>query len=59
MVFARSTNLFGDLKSLEGKQVEVKGKIEEYNNRPEIVLNSTNQLKVLPAAGTAGSSAPQ
>ena len=50
VIFSRSTNQFGDVKKLEGKQVEVKGKIETYKDKPQIVLNSTNQLKVLEEA---------
>lgn len=48
VIFARSTNAFGDLSALKGKQVELTGKIEEFKERPQIVLTSTNQLKVLP-----------
>jgi DNA/RNA endonuclease YhcR with UshA esterase domain len=47
VIFARATNQFGDIKKLEGKQVEVKGRIEEYRDKLQIVLNSTNQLKVV------------
>jgi exonuclease VII large subunit len=47
VIFARATNQFGDIKKLEGKQVEVKGKIEEYRDKLQIVLSSTNQLKVV------------
>jgi DNA/RNA endonuclease YhcR with UshA esterase domain len=50
VVFARATNQFGDLKKLEGKQVEVKGRIEEYQSKPQIILNSTNQLKIIEKA---------
>jgi DNA/RNA endonuclease YhcR with UshA esterase domain len=47
VVFARATNQFGDLKKLEGKQVEIQGKIEEYRDKAQIILNSSNQLKVV------------
>lgn len=50
VIFARATNQFGDLKSLEGKQVAVKGRIEEYRDKLQIVLNATNQLTVVEAA---------
>jgi hypothetical protein len=56
VVFARATNQFGDLKKLEGKQVEVKGKIEEYQSKPQIILNSTNQLKVVEKTAEPGDS---
>ena len=47
VIFATKTNLFEDLDKLKGKKVEVSGKITEYSGRPQIVLVSTNQLKVL------------
>ena len=47
VIFARATNQFGDLKGLEGKQVEVKGRIEDYREKLQIVLNNSNQLKVV------------
>jgi DNA/RNA endonuclease YhcR with UshA esterase domain len=47
VIFARATNQFGDLSQLKGKDVELKGKIEEYKDKPQIILNSTNQLKVI------------
>lgn len=50
VIFSRSTNQFGDLKSLQGKSVEITGRIEEYKEKPQIVLNSTNQLKVVGVA---------
>ena len=51
IIFSEKTNLFGDLDKLEGKSVEVSGKVTEYRNRPQIVLTRTNQLKVLESAG--------
>ena len=51
VIFAKDTNQFGDLKKLEGKQVEIKGKVEEYKDKAQIILNSTNQLKVIEKAG--------
>lgn len=47
LIFAKDTNSFGDLKAFEGKSVEICGKIKEFKNGPEIVLDNTNQLKVL------------
>jgi len=51
VIFARATNQFGDLKKLEGKEVEITGKVEEYQNKAQIILNDTNQLKVIEKAG--------
>ena len=47
VIFSSATNQFGDLKALDGKNVEVKGKIKNYHDKPEIVLENTNQLKVI------------
>lgn len=56
VVFARATNQFGDLKKLEGKQVEVKGKVEKYQSKPQIILNSSNQLSVIEMPAEPGES---
>ena len=50
IIFPEKTNLFPDVAKLKGKSVEVSGKINAYRDRPQIVLTSTNQLKVLEAA---------
>jgi DNA/RNA endonuclease YhcR with UshA esterase domain len=47
VIFATKTNLFPALDKLKDKTVEVSGKIVEYRDRPEIIVNSTNQLKVV------------
>ena len=52
VIFARATNQFGNLKELEGKSVEITGKVDDFHDKPQIVLNSTNQLKVV--GGLAG-----
>jgi DNA/RNA endonuclease YhcR with UshA esterase domain len=46
VIFPAATNQFGDIKALDGKNVEVSGVITNYHDRPEIVLDNTNQLKV-------------
>lgn len=50
VIFATRTNLFPEVDQLKGKTVEVTGKITEYHNRAEIILNNTNQLKVVESA---------
>jgi len=41
----------GDVsKALSGAKVRVKGKLQEYRNAPEIVLNEVNQITVVEAA---------
>jgi DNA/RNA endonuclease YhcR with UshA esterase domain len=47
VIFASATNQFGDISKLKGKNVELKGKIGEHQDKPQIILNSTNQLTVL------------
>jgi DNA/RNA endonuclease YhcR with UshA esterase domain len=47
VIFGAKTNLFPDLPALKGKRVEVSGKIADYRGHPQIVLNGTNQLKVV------------
>ena len=49
VVYANKTNLFSDLEKLKGKTVEVTGRITEYHEQPQIVLLSTNQLKIVDA----------
>jgi DNA/RNA endonuclease YhcR with UshA esterase domain len=44
------TNQFGDVSILKGKSVEVRGKVKNYHDKPEIALESTNQLRVLGAS---------
>lgn len=56
VIFARATNEFGNLKALEGRDVEIKGKIEEYRDKAQIILNSSNQLKVIEMPAAPGGS---
>jgi DNA/RNA endonuclease YhcR with UshA esterase domain len=50
VIHTEFTNDFGDLNLLQGKSVEIQGKVKNYHDKPEIVLESTNQLKVVGAA---------
>jgi DNA/RNA endonuclease YhcR with UshA esterase domain len=47
IIFASATNQFPNLKDLKGKNVELTGKIAEYQGKPQIVLNKSNQLVVV------------
>jgi len=49
VIFPANTNKFPEIEKLKGKNVEVSGKITAYHERPQIVLTSTNQLKVIEA----------
>jgi len=57
VIFASHTNEFGEVEKLKGKTVAVSGKITEYRQRPQIVLNSTNQLKALESTSSPAHSA--
>jgi DNA/RNA endonuclease YhcR with UshA esterase domain len=46
VAFPNPTNQFENLEALKGKSVEVNGKIVQFKSKPEIILESTNQLKV-------------
>ena len=41
------TNNFSDLRNYQNKEVEVSGRITDYQGKPEIVLAATNQIKIL------------
>lgn len=45
VVFARDLKRVGDVRYLQGKQIEVHGKIQEYDGRAEIVLSRYQQLR--------------
>jgi len=47
VIFGTKTNLFPDLDKLKGKTIEVTGKITEYHEQPQIILVTTNQLKIV------------
>jgi DNA/RNA endonuclease YhcR with UshA esterase domain len=57
VIRSEKTNLFGDLKLLEGKSVQVCGKLKKYNGKPEIILDSTNQLTVMDAPASTNAPA--
>lgn len=47
IIFSSATNQFPNVKDLKGKDVELTGKIAEYQGKPQIVLNKSNQLVVV------------
>jgi hypothetical protein len=47
VIFHGQSSFFGDVNALKGKQIEVRGKIIKYKGKPEIALDTTNQLTVL------------
>ncbi len=44
VVFPADLKKMGDVRQLEGRQVEIKGTIQDYDGRAEIVLRRTQQL---------------
>ncbi len=52
------TNNFSDLKNYQDKEVEVSGRITDFQGKPEIILTTTNQIKIL-ADTQSGAQAPQ
>ena len=38
---------FGDLQKLKTHDVEISGTVVDYHGKPEIILESTNQIKVI------------
>jgi hypothetical protein len=45
VAFARDLRDVGDVRTLAGKEVEVHGKIKEYQGRAEIILSERRQLR--------------
>ena len=50
VIFHGHSSFFGDANALKGKSIEIRGKIKNYNDKPEIALDSINQLTVLDSA---------
>lgn len=48
VIFPANAGKFGDLKKLKDQNVEIRGTIIEYRNKPEIILESPAQIKVVP-----------
>ena len=46
-VFAGSAGSFGELKKYRGRQVEVTGKITSYKNKPQMILWTEAQIRIL------------
>ena len=44
VVFPADLKKMGDMRQLEGRQIEIKGTVQNYDGRPEIVLRRSQQL---------------
>jgi hypothetical protein len=48
VIFASDKDKFGDLESLQGKRVEVRGSITVYQGRAEIIIHDPQQIRTAP-----------
>lgn len=44
VVFPSDLKKMGDVRQLEGRQIEIKGTVQDYDGRAEIILRRTQQL---------------
>ena len=51
VVFHGHSSFYGDANALKGRSVEIKGRIKNYHDQPEIALDNTNQLTVYDSKG--------
>ena len=56
VIFHGHSSFYGDVNALRGKNIEIRGKIKNYNDKPEIALDNTNQLTVF--GSTISTNAP-
>jgi DNA/RNA endonuclease YhcR with UshA esterase domain len=47
VIFHGHSSFYGDVNKLKGKSIEIRGRIKNYHDKPEIALDSTNQLTVV------------
>ena len=48
VIFSSDKNKFGDLASLAGRQIEIRGPIAVYQGRPEIIIRNPEQIRLAP-----------
>ncbi len=46
-IFAANFDEFGDMLKYKNKNIVVNGYVSEYQNKPQIIINSPNQIKIL------------
>jgi len=47
VIFHSHSSFYGNANALKGKSIEIRGKIKNYHDKPEMSLDSTNQLTVI------------
>ena len=45
VIFSSDREKFGDLQTLRGRQVEIRGSVKLYNGRAEIILHGPEQIR--------------
>jgi DNA/RNA endonuclease YhcR with UshA esterase domain len=48
VVFAADKNKFGDLELLQGRRVEIRGDVTNYQGRAEIIIHDPQQVRSAP-----------
>jgi hypothetical protein len=48
VIFASDKNKFGDLGSLQGRHVEIRGTVTVYQSRAEIIIHDPQQIRSAP-----------
>jgi DNA/RNA endonuclease YhcR with UshA esterase domain len=48
VIFASDRSVFGDPNALTGRQVEIRGVVQAYEGRAEIIIRDPQQIRVLP-----------
>jgi len=48
VIFAKDKNKFGDLATLQGRRVEIRGEVVNYQGRAEIVIHDPQQVRSAP-----------
>lgn len=48
IVFASDRPKFGDLNTLQGRNIELRGEVRLYHNQPEIVVSDPRQIREAP-----------
>jgi DNA/RNA endonuclease YhcR with UshA esterase domain len=46
VIFAADTAAFPNIDAYQGKEVEVTGTVQEYKDKPEIIMKEADQLKL-------------
>jgi len=48
VIFSSDKGKFGNLQSLAGRQIEIRGPITVYQGRPEIIIRDPEQIRLAP-----------